>query len=270
MGLFTRIADRLILEPTRYAIPVEDKSQHFISYDNDRSKLETWIHRPDLADGQQPDAFLLKFLGTGGRAENSTVHPAEFWTPANLEIWSVNPPGYGGSSGRASLSNVSQMVDLLHEEIRFRSQGQPLFIWSNSLGSLAAFLFAIRYPVAGFVIRNPVPIREIVLSRAKRWHPSRFVERIVREVPEHLSCIENARNVSAPALFITSERDTVIPPEFQQMIIDSYAGDHQLFSMPGADHADPPEADSLPEYESKLRWLYHAGSEHWIHADGKP
>jgi pimeloyl-ACP methyl ester carboxylesterase len=248
--LITRLADKFILCPSRDPIAVEDKRQHLIHYDGTQ-RLEIWIHESQ----QNPDAYLLKFPGTGGRAENSTIHPAEFWQDIATEVWTVNPPGYGNSSGRASLRNVSPMIDLLILE--FQRLGNPsVFVHTNSLGSLAGFLFAIRYTnVVGMVVRNPVPLKEIVVSRRSLIKPKWAVNMVARQVPGELDCIENAKRINVSALFVTSEFDRVIPPAYQQLIFQNYAGPKDTFVIQDGDHQDLPQEDAIPEFHAKMNWL---------------
>ena len=94
--LFARLADVLVMQPTTDEIPVEGKSRRLETCQGGDFEIWTQRTQPNVT---RPDLFILKFPGTGGRAERATEHPAEFWPDRSAEVWTINPPGYGGSGG---------------------------------------------------------------------------------------------------------------------------------------------------------------------------
>src|SRR5262245_35720110 len=65
--------------------------------------LETCIARSTARDGREPEAFLLEFCGNGTRAEDIASYVAHRWDKHPIEVWAVNYPGFGGSTGLAKL-----------------------------------------------------------------------------------------------------------------------------------------------------------------------
>ena len=50
--------------------------------------------------------------------------------------------------------------------------------------------------------------------------------------------------------------DEVVPPAYQQKVVDAHAGPHQLVRLPGANHNDLPEGAALTELRSQIDWLW--------------
>ena len=97
MSVLKRLADKIILQPTNHFLPARGKTRRMVGVGND--EVEVWVQRTqggELHDGDRADLFVLKFPGTGGRAERASEHPADCWPSLAAEVWAVNPPGYGG------------------------------------------------------------------------------------------------------------------------------------------------------------------------------
>ncbi len=124
--MLARIADRFVLRPTRHAIPVEDKTRQVIDYPG--GSVEVWSQRTGDSSAGDAELFILKFPGTGGRAERATSHPADCWAQCRCEIWAINPPGYGGSPGRASVRGLAAAARAAHEQLERVAAGRPIFV----------------------------------------------------------------------------------------------------------------------------------------------
>jgi pimeloyl-ACP methyl ester carboxylesterase len=244
-GMWAWLADRLILCPSRHRIPCESE-RRWIDWEGGR--FETWVQRTIV--GREIELLVLKFSGTGGRAERSTNHPADCWSDLATEVWTVNPPGYGGSPGRASLAYTTAIAEAAWKAVDEVADGRPVLVTGNSLGSLPALYLAAHSPVAGLLLRNPVPLREVILARY-----GRLASMIARQVPSQLCPIRNAAQADAPAVIVTSGKDRMVPPSLQQKVISKYAGAAQVLRLVDADHADPPSDDELQEYVKLLNWL---------------
>jgi uncharacterized protein len=246
------LADRLILRPSRHPLDVAGKTRRAIPFAG--GTLECWTHRTGAAE-REPDVFVLKYPGAGGRAERATDHPLGGWPDWCGEIWAVNPPGYGGSPGPATLQTLVAVARAAWEEVQRAAAGRPILVAGSSLGAAAALAAAAHGPVAGLLLRNPPPMREVVRGRfggrGWRW----FTEWIARQIPEPLSAIANARQATAPAVFVVSGRDRTVPPHYQQLIIDAYAGEKQVLRLAEADHHSPLTAVEQREYQTLLGWL---------------
>lgn len=258
--MLTRLADRLILCPTTHPIPAGEKRRELWHFE--QGQFEVWIQSTGRAREQiHPDLFMLKFPGTGGRAERMSEHPAEVWPDLAAEVWTVNPPGYGGSGGRASLRYVTAVADAAWAQISVRAQGKPIIVTGNSLGSLAAFHLAANKQLAGLLVRNPLPLRELIAGQHGWWNLG-LSKLIAAQVPEALCSITNAARANMPAVFVMSEKDRTVPPSYQRQIINAYAGEQRLMVLRDADHATPIDEGQVPEYLEILNWFRHALLQH--------
>lgn len=248
-----RMADRLILCPTTHAIEVTDKRCLPLTVGQDR--VEVWEHDVGPAD-RESDVLVLKFPGTGGRAEYSTDQPACFWPDLRVRLWTVNPPGYGGSTGRASLVKLAPTARKVFEQAKREAAGRPLVLFANSLGGTCALHLAARFPVDGLILRNPPPLRQIIMARFG-WRTGLLGARLIAgQVPEELDSLVNAPRVQAPAVFLMSERDAIVPPKYQRLIHEAYSGPKRVVSLKNAGHATSLTPDDVSAYQESLAWLW--------------
>ncbi len=247
------LTDRLILCPTRHAIEATDKTRRLIPFGD--GQLEVWTQRTGTESSARPDLYVLKFPGTAGRAERSTVHPADAWPALCVELWSVNPPGYGGSGGTASLGKITAFADLAWEQIQREASGRPVLVTGNSLGCVSALYLAARRPIAGLILRNPPPLREVILARHSWWTLYLGARLIARQIPAELDAIRNATAARAPAVFVIAQRDRIVPPECQQQIVDAYQGPQCALQLAEADHHTALTDDESEQYRELLEWL---------------
>ena len=244
-----RLANRLILDNSSDTIDPEDRRRVAISCGPD--EIEAWVSESRSAT---PDVFCLKFPGTGGRAERAGPHPAEAISPGSFEVWTINPPGYGTSSGSACVSKMPLVCDSTWQAIFERANGKPIIVTGNSLGCLYALYVAARFSCAGIMLRNPAPVPQLIRGKYSWWNFG-LANLVGKQIPSTMDAINNAISCQAPALFVTSEDDRMIPPRYQQMVFDAYSGDSETFTIRDADHHTPVPENQIQGYkESILRW----------------
>lgn len=247
------LADKFVLRPTRHPIPVAGKSRRLIEVRGDR--VEIWTHRNGAHATDEADLFVLKFPGTGGRAERGTDHPVDYWPDLKAELWTVNPPGYGCSSGRARLTKLAPVADAAYRALADVAEGRPIVVTGNSLGTASALHTSANNGVAGVVLRNVIPLKQLIAGhhgRRSLWVGAWLLSRVI---PPQLDGISNAARSTAPCVFVMSGRDRTIPPPYQQLVIDAYAGPHQVMRLPEADHADFFTEREKLLYGEHLTWL---------------
>lgn len=251
--MLTLLADKFVLRPSRFAIPVEHKTRHVVPTAS--GDIELWRHRSGPEHRLRPDVVLLKFSGTGGRAERATEHPAEFWSDLVADVWAMNPPGYGGSGGRASLQGLAELSSVVFEHVRRETGGVPIVLTGNSLGGVIALYLAANHPVDGLVLRNSPPLRELIINRFGWWNLWLGAKLIARQIPPQLDAVANAARCTAPAVLISSQRDRIVWPRLQELIIDAYAGEKRVLRLVDADHAASMTDGELALYGRLLYWL---------------
>lgn len=259
MSFMNWLANRTILCPSTNPIDAEGKVRHLIPTGD--KQLEAWVanHEPpnDASQGHDRHGLtIIKFPGTAGRAERASVHPAEIWTSFNTEVWTINQLGYGGSDGPADIKSFPSSCDAVYQFLANQYPDNLIFVTGNSLGCISALYLAARHAVAGVLLRNPPPLRQLISTRPKYswWNfgMSRFV---ANEVPIELDAVANANLASAPCLFVQSARDRVVPCSYQDQIIDNYSGSSRKLSIPNADHHEPIGEDQHEAYIESLQWL---------------
>ncbi|MCE9525115.1 MAG: alpha/beta hydrolase [Planctomycetales bacterium] len=251
--MLSRLADLLILRPTRNPVFAGGKSRFVVPFR--RGQLEVWNERAGSDEGAEPDFFVLNLLATAGRAERCGIHPIDFWPDARAEIWSLNPPGYGESSGRASLQSLADAAQTVFAELKQAAEGRPIIVSGNCAGSTAALHLAVTEDIAALLLRNPLPLRQTILGRFGWCTLGIGALGIADRVPRELDSLKNAALASVPAVFVISGRDRIVPPEYQQQVYAAYRGPKQLLTLPDAGHDDSLKKRDRNAYARKLTWL---------------
>lgn len=271
MSLLSRLADKFIFAATREKIDPESRQRELIDIgqrpgsdarDSDLVKqkcfIEAWRYRFSPPTSAESNSIWagLKFPGTGGRAERGGPHPCDLLSHQPSETWTINPPGYGGSPGIPSLKNMAPTCEASWSRFSTHHDEVKKMVVGNSLGSMYALYVAARYPIDGLFLRNPVPLKEYIVGAYSRWNFGLGAKMIARQVPNVMDAIENARRCNAPAFFVMSELDTLIPPSYQHQIVDAYAGPKMVFVAKGSDHHHPIPEDQYEDYENSIREFF--------------
>lgn len=251
--LAQRIADRLILQPTKHPVAAPDKTRRMIPFG--RGSIEVWTRTVGATHWDDIDVFVLKFSGTAGRAERATYHPMDYWTDLRAELWSFNPPGYGGSTGTASLKTLAAAASTAYRELADIAQGRPIIVMGNSLGTVPALYLAANFTVAGLVLRNPPPVRQLIIGRHGWWNLWIASWLVAQRVPRQICSISNSARSHCPAVFLSSRRDRTVPPQFQDRIIEAYRGPHRILKLKEAGHATSLNLEEQREYARHLDWI---------------
>ncbi len=252
MSLSSRILDRLVLKPTRQAIDPDNRRRQLVQ--TPVGTTEVWIYEHVAAE-EQERTIAIKFPGAGGRGEKGGPHPIECWPHVSAEIWVVNMPGYGGSSGQATLKSIPIAARCVWNAIRKTHADQRPLVIGNSFGCCAALFLAAHFDVSAVLLRNPVPLKELILGRHSWWNAGILARWLTRNISTELDAALNASRCRAPALFFQSARDTLVPTSFQNLIIDSYAGPKRVFVASQLDHHDVLPESLVPDYRLALEWL---------------
>ncbi|MEM8679325.1 MAG: hypothetical protein AAGF97_08240 [Planctomycetota bacterium] len=250
------LLDYVSLAPSRTSLPLGDAEPEWIDVGSQRCQA---IRLPGPATHPERSLTLLKFVGASGRAENSTNHPLEHWPEFAGDVWSINPPGYGNSPGRASLKTIVPTALALYDRVAARSKGK-IMVMGTSMGAATAMAVASQRPVAGMLLRDIPQIRRVIAQRFGWWTLG-LATLSARRVPESLNAIAAATRCQTPALFITSGRDRIVPINIQRDVISAYGGPHQVVHFPQADHGEMPQEGDLPPYFEALDWLRNQISE---------
>ncbi|PYL59560.1 MAG: hypothetical protein DMF24_12925 [Verrucomicrobia bacterium] len=252
--LFAHLPDHLILFPTRAPIDAGGAVRKAVPFEN--GELEIWTAQSRRAQQQGgADVFILRFYGNADRADRWAAAEAEMWSDRAVEIWGVNYPGFGGSTGPARLSKIGPAALAAFDELKRHAGDRPIMPYGASIGATAALHVAARRPVAGLILHNPPPLREMILRRFGWWNLWLLAGPVALQIPRDLDSIANAKAVRAPAIFLLAEKDEVIPPRYHALVLNAYAGGKRVIRLPNAYHNDPIEGVALADLNDALGWL---------------
>jgi pimeloyl-ACP methyl ester carboxylesterase len=243
--VFTGCADRLILFPSRQPIPLPGITRIELPATEKTQPLEIWTGRSAaIRQGAEPQAYCLEFTGNASRGEQMAYASAGEWGDHPVEVWSVNYPGYGGSAGSPSLKSIPPAALAAYDALAEHANGKPIFVLGQSLGTTAALYVAANRPVAGMVLSNPPPLRQLIWQRYGWWNLWLLATPVALSIPKELDSLQNGSRVTAPAVFVLAGHDTVVPPKYQEQVYSAYRGPKRAIRVAAIDHNDPlPQED---------------------------
>jgi pimeloyl-ACP methyl ester carboxylesterase len=251
---FGHLPDHLILFPTRAPIDAGSAARKTVPFQN--GELEVWTAKSHRAQHQRrADIFILRFYGNADRADRWAAAEAGMWNDRAVEIWGMNYPGFGGSTGPARLSRIGPAALAAFDELQRQADDRPILPFGTSIGATAALHVAAQRPTAGLILHNPPPLREMVLRRFGWWNLWLLAGPIALQIPRELDSIENAKAIHAPAIFVLAEKDEVVPPRYHNLVLNAYAGEKRVIALHGAFHNDPIEGTALTDLNDALGWL---------------
>lgn len=257
------LLDRFCLRPTQHPLDAAPQELFWISHGDLRlacfrqrqTTTNEWNPGPGVDSPRPVDLLIVKFPGNAGRAERSPLHPANVWSEKSIEVWSINPPGYGQSHGRASLDHVPSVAEAVWEEIQRQFPTTPILIYGNSIGSLTAMKTVAtalqRQPLVrmGLMLRNPPDLFPLILEHYRRWYHGPVPWWLTRGSEPHLDSVALAAACHCPLLMIQAEYDRMVPPANQDRIFAAHPGPKTKFVIPGANHDQAPNPDDEEQYK---------------------
>jgi len=251
---FAHLPDHLILFPTRAPIDAGGAVRKMVPFQNGELELWTAVSRRAQQNGRA-DIYILRFYGNADRAERWVAAEAEEWDGRAVEIWGMNYPGFGGSTGPARLSRIGPAALAAFDELKWRAAERPTLLFGASLGSAAALHVATQRQVAGLILNNPPPLRQMILRQFGWWNLWLLAGPVALQIPRDLDSVANAKAIHAPAIFLLADKDEVVAPRFHRLVVAAYAGEKRVISLPGAYHNTPIEGTALADLNRALDWL---------------
>jgi len=252
--MFATLPDQLILFPTTNAIKTQGAARRMIAFEN--GTLEIWTARSRLAQQRgRSEAYVLRFYGNADRADRWVALEAEMWNQRAVELWGVNYPGFGGSTGPARLKRIAPAALTAFDALRSEAGKSPIVIFAASIGTTPALHIATQRQVAGLVLHNPPALRQMILYQYGWWNLWLLAGPVAAQIPRELDSVSNAKAVHAPAIFLLAEQDEIVAPHFQHLVVNAYAGEKRIIHLRGAHHNDPIEGAALTELYGGLDWL---------------
>jgi pimeloyl-ACP methyl ester carboxylesterase len=167
----------------------------------------------------------------------------------------MNYPGFGGSTRSARLGQIGPAALTAFDELKRHAADRPIVLFGASLGATAALDVAAHRTVAGLILHNPPPLRQMILRQFGWWNLWLLAGPIALQIPRELDSAANARTIRAPAIFLLAEKDEVVAPRYHRLVLDAYAGQKRVISLPDAYHNTPIEDAGLVDFYNALDWL---------------
>ena len=248
------LPDRLVLFPTTDRIDAAPAIRKPIPFDG--GELEIWTAASKLAQQHgQSEIFVLRFYGNADRADRWVAEEAEMWNNRAVEVWGMNYPGFGGSTGPARLARLGPAALAAFDALKRAAEDRPIVVFGASLGATTALHVAAHRQIAGLILHNPPALRQIILRQFGWWNLWLLAGPLAQKLPVDLDSVSNARTVRVPAIFLLAEKDEVVAPRFQRLVVDAYAGEKRVIPLAGADHNSPVEGAGLANFHDALDWL---------------
>jgi pimeloyl-ACP methyl ester carboxylesterase len=243
--------DRLILFPStgrEDALGATAKNVPFAG-----GKLQLWTSRSPGSGA--PVAYVLHLGGNASRAEWCAAPVALDYGQHPVEVWALNYPGYGASEGQARLAQLGPAALAAFDAMAAEAQGRPILLHAESLGTAVALHLATQRPVAGLVLVNPPPLQNMIMERFGWWNAWLLAGPIAWNVPSELNSLLSAPTVKRPAVFVLAQHDEVVPPKYQQRVVDAYGGPRQTVQTSGG-HNDGVDGAATANLRRAIDWLW--------------
>ncbi len=102
---FAPLPDRLVLFPSTDRLNTRGAVRKAIPFE--KGEVEVWTATSRLAQQQgQPQFYVLRFYGNADRADRWVALEADMFNNRAVEVWGMNYPGFGGSTGPAKLARL--------------------------------------------------------------------------------------------------------------------------------------------------------------------
>ncbi len=249
---YAPVLDQFVLFPSTYRIKASGATRRTIPFQN--GELEIWTARSPVPLGE-PKAFVLRFYGNADRAEYWVASEAEMWRGRAVEVWGMNYPGFGGSTGPARLARIGPASLAAYDELKTHAGNRPIYVFGASLGATAALHISVQREIAGLILHNPPPLRQIILRQFGWWNLWLLAGPLATKVPAALDSLTNAKASQTRAIFLLAENDEVVAPKFQRLVTQAYAGEKHEILLHGGTHNSPLTENDWKEFQRELDWL---------------
>ena len=250
--------DILVLAPSRHHIDAGTAQSRLLPAESGR-ELEVYVDRSPACGRKEPKAFVLEFCGNGYRAESATALVAHNrWGEFPVEVWCLNYPGSGRSSGSAKMAAIPPAALAAYDALKQVAGERPIFVEANSLGSVPAIYVASQRPAAGVIVQNPPPLKELLLGRFGWWNLWLMATPVAMQVPDEMNLLTVAPHIppTMPTLFIQALGDSYVPPAYQNDIINACHGLKTILHVPGIGHNDGVPGEYEVQVQSWIRQLW--------------
>jgi pimeloyl-ACP methyl ester carboxylesterase len=188
--------------------------------------LTGWFFKGEIG----PNNPLIIYYG--GNAEDVSLNFDDLERFAAESFIFMNYRGYGGSDGKPSetalLADALFVID--HMVAIERVDPRHIVLMGRSLGSGVAVQVAANRPVGGVILVTPF---DSLVNVAKAHYPIFPVKWLLKH---RFDSARLAPGIDVPALFLTANRDQVVPIRFARNLEAAWGGPVTRVTIDGADH----------------------------------
>lgn len=177
---------------------------------------------------QSLKGVVLYFHGNRQNIERYARYAAYF-TKNNYEVWMIDYPGYGKSTGKRSEQILYDDALLFYETAQEKISPEKIIIYGKSLGTGVASFLASKKDCRQLILETPY---YSMLALAKHYFPLYPVSKLVRYTfPTH----QYLKQVNAPITIFHGTSDGVIPYKHSEKLKEENP-QLNLISVPGGEH----------------------------------
>jgi alpha-beta hydrolase superfamily lysophospholipase len=212
---------------TEINIPVDEKTNYNLIQ----------FTTPDSAKG-----VVLYFHGNMDNVQHYAAAAKDF-TSHQYEVWMVDYPGFGKSTGKFTEQGLYQQALQVYKLARTRFNTNNIIIYGRSLGSGIATQLASIRDCRRLILETPYYSLTSLASRFFWMYPIKQMVRYKIPTNEYLS------NVTAPVTIFHGTDDGVIPfTNAHKLAVDLKKGD-EFITIEKGSHND---LRNFPVYQGKL------------------
>lgn len=220
--------ERVIFYPSK--LPADFK----FNFKNTSTEKVLTVGKSDIHslyfEAKDAPGVIVYFHGNAGSLEGWGELASDFVDQTGWNIWMVDYPGYGKSTGHiTSESQLHSVADAVFAEAIKLNPGKKVVIYGRSLGSGMATALAAKENVDGVVLETPFYNVE---AMAKNIFP--FVPGFL--VRYKLASNESMKHIKAPIMVIHGTADEIVPFDQGKRLYDEHQGPKTFVEIKGGDH----------------------------------
>ena len=203
-----------------------------------------------------PDLLVLRLLGARGRAELATQDPANRLSGVRSITWTVNPPGFGDSTGPLAIDHYLRGALAAYDFVATRYRGARIWVYGKSIGGTAAIYLAAQRVPDAVILKNPINVPAVAAHRVSRWLPKLVADRVCATIPRELDPVLWARTAKSRVLFVISRGDRLSLQGNQEEIARCYGGCVDVLHVAGTHDQPALSEEDEPRYSAALRAMW--------------
>jgi len=228
--LFTACQRSMLYHPTRYPVGALDNAAAKYSlrpWHNPAGQRIGWERSTPGATSQ-----VLIVHGNAGSALDRVDFARALQGAGPVNVYILEYPGYGDRAGSPSQESL---LDAATEAFRLLTNGPPVYVIGESLGTGVAAWLAGTYPdaVRGLLLFCPYNN----LTDVAKYHVTSLVP-VGLLLRDRFPSEDWLRAYRGPVGILVAKEDTIVPARFGRQLYDGYAGPKKLWEIANAGHND--------------------------------